>query len=248
MYFGKEPPAKRINDFFKLKGIALRTLSQFLVAFDSKKYPFVTSETIDALNLDPEQEKAARDEAIHKYKIEDPTKYFERTIDLLSYMVVFREIKSKTGVKDFEQIHKMIWYGAVQPAEGFGEQAPGASLLFENDLRDYLAEDPSRIETGLTLVKKEYDAKDAGKIDLLCKDKAGNTVVVELKRGHPSDQVVGQILRYMGWLEENKGIKNLRGIVIAHEPDERLRYALVKAKKLNVKIKYYEIKFKISDS
>src|SRR4051794_34128074 len=38
----------------------------------------------------------------------------------------------------------------------------------------------------------------------LCEDlESGSLVVVELKRGLPSDRVVSQTARYMGWVDEN---------------------------------------------
>jgi hypothetical protein len=45
-------------------------------------------------------------------------------------------------------------------------------------------------------------ATDIGPIDILALERdSGSFVVIELKKGRPSDQVVGQILRYMGWVK-----------------------------------------------
>jgi Holliday junction resolvase-like predicted endonuclease len=57
------------------------------------------------------------------------------------------------------------------------------------------------LEPGLRLVKRQLSTP-AGRLDLLCKDINGNHVVIELKPTQGTDQVVGQILRYMGWLKE----------------------------------------------
>ncbi|MCJ7505536.1 hypothetical protein MUP05_03565, partial [Candidatus Bathyarchaeota archaeon] len=38
---GKGAFPERVNGFFKLKGIGIQTLSQFLVAADTRKFPFV---------------------------------------------------------------------------------------------------------------------------------------------------------------------------------------------------------------
>ena len=56
-------------------------------------------------------------------------------------------------------------------------------------------------------------------------------VVIELKKGRSSDVVVGQILRYMGWVKENLAVDDykeykVRGIIISKEKDSRLEYAL----------------------
>jgi len=68
-----------------------------------------------------------------------------------------------------------------------------------------------------------------GRIDLLARDRDNaDWVVIELKRGRSSDVVVGQLLRYMGWAQENLASEGevVRGIVIAGDTDDRLRYAL----------------------
>jgi restriction system protein len=52
--------------------------------------------------------------------------------------------------------------------------------------------------------KAQQYSTDIGPIDILAVDPgSGSFVVIELKKGRPSDQVVGQILRYMGWVKKN---------------------------------------------
>jgi Predicted nuclease of the RecB family len=115
-------------------------------------------------------------------------------------------------------------------------------------LINYLASDPSQIENGLELREKEYDTKNAGRIDLLYTDKNGNFVVVETKKGKGSDRVVGQIQRYMGWINRNlaKKDENVRGIIIVNEFDEWLDYAV--SVNDNIQLKYYEVKFVVKDT
>ena len=66
-----------------------------------------------------------------------------------------------------------------------------------------------------------------GRLDFLAVDTTDNAlVVIELKRGHPADQVVGQILRYMGWVTHNQANgRPVRGLIIASEIDDKLKYA-----------------------
>jgi len=69
---------------------------------------------------------------------------------------------------------------------------------------------------------------DAGRIDILCTDRrTGNFVVIELKKGRSSDTVLGQVLRYMGWVKHHlaKG-GAVRGVIVSNERDEKLKYAL----------------------
>ena len=64
---------------------------------------------------------------------------------------------------------------------------------------------------------------DIGRIDLLVKDKkTGSHVVIELKRNQSSDDTVGQILRYMGWIAEKKNDSGVKGIIVAGKYDEKL--------------------------
>ena len=71
-----------------------------------------------------------------------------------------------------------------------------------------------------------------GRTDLICLDDQDNFVVLELKAIHSSDSVVGQILRYMGYVRENwaeKSGKKVFGIVLTPSYDEQLRLAAKEA-------------------
>jgi restriction system protein len=71
---------------------------------------------------------------------------------------------------------------------------------------------------------------DTGPLDILAisKDKK-ELLVIELKKGRASDVVVGQILRYMGYVQEKLAEKDqlVRGVIIALEDDQRIRRALL---------------------
>lgn len=89
---------------------------------------------------------------------------------------------------------------------------------------------------------------DVGTIDILAVDTTDNSLVVlELKKGRPSDQVVGQVLRYMGWVKENlcEIGQSVRGLVICREPDPRLTYALKMT--TGVDLRYYAVSFQLRD-
>jgi len=83
-------------------------------------------------------------------------------------------------------------------------------------------------------------------IDFLAVDKNnGDLVVIELKRGKTSDATVGQLLRYISWVRENIAGKKqkVRGIIIAREVDEALRYAV---KNLDdVSVNTYKVDFQL---
>lgn len=70
-------------------------------------------------------------------------------------------------------------------------------------------------------------------------------MVVELKRGLPSDQVVGQTARYMGWVSVHLANgRPVHGIVVAHDADDRLRYAIHSVP--NAALLLYEVTFKLA--
>jgi hypothetical protein len=71
-----------------------------------------------------------------------------------------------------------------------------------------------------------------GRTDLICLDEQDDFVVLELKAVHSSDSVVGQLLRYMGYIRENwaeKAGKKVHGIVLTPSYDEQLRLAAKEA-------------------
>jgi hypothetical protein len=68
------------------------------------------------------------------------------------------------------------------------------------------------IDFGAQLAKYDEADDETGRqfpagvwrIDFLCRDTSnGDLIVVELKRGQTSDETVGQVLRYIGWVSEN---------------------------------------------
>lgn len=246
LYYGEAPFPERIDKFFKLRGIGTQTLSQFLLALDSKKYPLITSQTMEALDLDAQQEQKAMAIAVERFQIKNPQQYLERTLACLRDFVIFEQIKELLNLEKYTSVNNLIWFATREQREGPDDALESyASISLEKDLRDYLAVNPNRIERGLRLVEKEFDTKEVGKIDLLLTDKKGYDVIVELKKERKSDDVVGQLSRYVGWAMKNRG-KKVRGIVVVSDPDKRLEYSILPFKGM-IKIKYYRVKFEITD-
>lgn len=94
---------------------------------------------------------------------------------------------------------------------------------------------------------RQYYAGEAGYIDILAQDKDKNFVVLELKKGRSHDEVVGQVLRYMGWVTEHLAEgKDVRGLIIVGEPDKKLEYAIQMVKD-KVSLKLYKVTFNLRD-
>lgn len=243
---GTDTFPERVNDFFKLKGIGIQTLSQFLIASDTKKHPFVTSQAKEVLAISSEQDQAARADALELFQIKDAGNLLERTLDYLRDYVIFKSIKDLLNLEKYTQVNNLLWFAYDREEEGPEEIVKSyGSISIENDLKNFLADNIFLVEKGLSLIQKEFDTKEVGRIDLLCKDQKGNHVVVELKKGRKSDEVVGQTLRYLGWVEKNLKSK-VRGIIIVNEPDDRLQYALSPLKNL-IELKFYKVNFEIKE-
>ncbi|HLA48823.1 MAG: hypothetical protein A2W77_05575 [Nitrospinae bacterium RIFCSPLOWO2_12_39_16] len=134
-------------------------------------------------------------------------------------------------------------------------KADKALFYMESQLEDFLIENWDRTEMGKKydlieengeIISQQYKT-DIGKIDILAQDKATKQlVVIELKKDQTSDDTVGQLTRYMGWLEEHKtGGKPTKGIIISARYDNRLYYALKKLK--DVEVYLYRVDFKLEE-
>jgi len=98
------------------------------------------------------------------------------------------------------------------------------------------------------IIGQQYRS-DVGIIDILTFEQdTSSFVVIELKKGRESDKVVGQTLRYVGWVNEElcQVGQKVRGMIICQEPDDRIYYA-IKATQ-NLELKYYQIDFRLSDT
>jgi len=125
------------------------------------------------------------------------------------------------------------------------ESSSMSSGLFymEQQLEDFIIENWDGTEFGKEfdliykdgeLISQQY-MTDIGRIDILAKDKKdGSHVVIELKRNQTSDDTVGQITRYMGWIEENLHDDKVKGIIVAGKYDEKLYYAQKRLKDIEV--------------
>lgn len=87
-----------------------------------------------------------------------------------------------------------------------------------------------------------------GYIDILAKDKDDNFVVIELKRGRSKQEVVGQILGYVGWVKKNLAEKNqkVRGIIIVADGNQTLLDAVSTVSDF-VSVKYYRLNFQFEN-
>lgn len=109
------------------------------------------------------------------------------------------------------------------------EEQRVAEFAYERDLQNFLSKNPHLLEPGLCLYEDEgitgVEFPAGGRfIDILAVDRDGHFVVVELKVSRGYDRVIGQLLRYMGWVAENMADlgQKVRGFIVAREISEDL--------------------------
>lgn len=144
-------------------------------------------------------------------------------------------------------IKKLRWYETIRLKhiallEGDGEDSKDEALsdddiedeqsfVSEADLRDFLAHNLSVIEPQLKLY--EVDGRtgiefrlDQGRIDILAVDIEKKFVVIELKLSKGRNKALGQLLYYMGWVDDNLGRGPCRGIIVAADISNELATAV----------------------
>lgn len=95
------------------------------------------------------------------------------------------------------------------------------------------------------LVGQQYPT-DTGPLDILAISKDKKTLlVVELKKGRVSDNVVGQIQRYMGYVKDElaEADQAVKGVIIGLDDDLRIKRAL--SVTTNIEFYRYEVRFKL---
>lgn len=132
-----------------------------------------------------------------------------------------------------------------------------STFALETHLEEFLVKNWHHTELGKHYDIYEVDGELVGQqyrfdtgptdiIDILAisKDKK-ELLVVELKKGRASAVVVGQIQSYMGYVKEFLVEKDqtVKGIIIAHEDDIRIRRALAVAQ--NIDFYTYKVSFKL---
>jgi len=131
-----------------------------------------------------------------------------------------------------------------------------SEFVLEKYLEDFIVSNFATIFKGDLRVFEDSEgndgqqyATDIGPIDILAIDAQSNAfVVIELKKGRASDRVVGQILRYMGWVKRNlcSDGQMVKGLIICHDHDPKLSYALEMTN--NIDVRYYNVSFKLREN
>jgi restriction system protein len=182
---------------------------------------------------------------------------------LIERSAMSQELKNSTGslgtsaiISQYaDEIEKLI--GNVKPPIIISNDATIESpseFALEKHLEDFLVRNWNQTELGSkydiyqedgVILGQQYPS-DTGPIDILAVSKDKKTLlVVELKKGRASDNVVGQIQRYMGFVKEELAEVNqeVKGIIIALEDDLKIKRALSVTN--NIEFYRYQVSFKL---
>ncbi|WP_442597335.1 endonuclease NucS domain-containing protein [Parapusillimonas sp. JC17] len=119
-------------------------------------------------------------------------------------------------------------------------------FTLERDMQVALRQNIALLDSGLRIIDDGVErAVDSGLIDITCEDDNG-IVVIELKAGKADSRAIGQILGYMGDLQEEESAKQVRGILVAHDFDRRAKAAARVVPTL--KLMNYSIEFKFTEN
>jgi len=161
---------------------------------------------------------------------------------------------SKVSEVEYRNLLEESGVQAVIPGPTEAPEDPNEFVL-EKYLEDFIV---SNFDAIFKEKLKIYEAEEAdgqqyttdiGPIDILAVETQSNSfVVIELKKGRPSDQVIGQILRYMGWVKSKlcKDGQGVKGLVICHDSDPKLTYALKMTN--NIDVRFYSVSFKLREA
>lgn len=186
--------------------------------------------------------------------------WFPETINRDDMSEMLRKSCSSAGtVSDIsahrEELEQLIGGVSAPKLVSTDETVEDASqFAMEKHLEDFLVQNWKQTE-----MSKDYDIyqedgeiagqqyrTDTGPIDILAisKDKKC-LLVIELKKGRASDVVVGQTLRYMGYVKDELAEEGqvVNGAIIALEEDQRIRRALAMVP--NIEFYRYQVNFKL---
>jgi hypothetical protein len=149
-----------------------------------------------------------------------------------------RYLRIKTQYEEFLSGRAPEPTGGVD-ADSAAEREETLEFALEAHLRDFLARNLERIEPGLRLYETaerkgiEYPV-EGGRIDLLALDRRDNYVVIELKLSQGRNKTLGQLLYYMGWVDQHLGESPCRVYIIASEITEDLSVAVSRVPGVNL--------------
>jgi hypothetical protein len=170
----------------------------------------------------------------------------------LYYQIDSRTYRLYDSKNDPPPIYKENDVDSIESQENENGDEPieSSQFGFEKDLQNFLVKNLYLIEPNLKLYENEgitgieYPVGNRA-VDILAISASNELVVIELKVSKGYDRVVGQLLRYMAWIEKNLADEEqkVRGVIIAKQISEDLKLACSKI--ADVKLMEYELSVKL---
>ena len=165
-----------------------------------------------------------------------------------------QKISTQVIDKDLQQIINSYKKFVSMEIENEESAISQGIFYMEKQLEDFIISNWESTEFGKKydliyeegVLKSQQYPTSIGRIDILAIDKkTKHFVVIELKKNQTSDDTIGQLSRYMGWIKKHKKDEGVKGIIVAGKFDEKLKYA--KAMLPNSEAFLYEVDFKIKE-
>jgi len=154
------------------------------------------------------------------------------------------------------EINREALSSVLGDTEDNNEESDEQAFGLEQQLRDFISDNIESIKIKGKNLKLFVDQTghdgieyptDVGFIDVLGIDEDGDYYVFELKRDRGSDRVVGQVTRYMGWVNNTIGRdRKTNGVIVAKQIGSKLRYAALVVP--NVFLFEYKVQFFLNEA
>ena len=162
-------------------------------------------------------------------------------------------IELKLNIEDSEEIINPIKNSKSLNDDSQFNQIK-SSFALEKHLEDFIIKNWNNTSLSIDYEIFENEGKKSqyptrsGPIDILAlsKDKS-HFLVIELKKGRASDEVVGQISRYIGFIKQElaESKQDVKGLIIALEDDQNLKDALFGVQ--NIAFMKYKVNFELEE-
>lgn len=201
---------------------------------------FGTQQIIANFKIESGKQIDSEGDAYYEIKVSE----WEYPIDIPSLPSNYSDIFDRNPVKEIDEIR-------FNELIGIRNFIQNLRLNYKNILQVNLSEEtmedlldsivnPLKHE-GLEIIERQNEIHKGNRVDLICKDRKGDLVVVELKK-EGANETIGQLARYLTDVRENyaKPTQKVNGLILALRIDEQLIKA---ARGVDFEVMLYQIAF-----
>ncbi len=249
---------------YHIEGIGKGLATSILMDSNTQIYATWNNRTdmgLEALGLSPKFERGDNWGARYE-KVMEVISHIRELKSELSFLEVDHFLHIVSSTEEGKEAVKALTEGkeieslVSKTVNQISQERKDMEFVMEKYLEEFIETNFNKIDFGIKLELYQDEENKGrqyrttiGNIDLLAIDRNNEKfVVIELKKGRSSDEVIGQTLRYMGWVKENLAMNDykkygVKGIIISKEKDDKLEYALKMLSDINVFL--YSVSFKL---